>query len=72
MCHSKVNNNVFKFVLPGDGLPSMTSIDGTDDISESSDLQKARKLYAELQMMSTDSVETEVNYPGGLAFWPDR
>lgn len=45
-----------------DGMPSMTSIGdeamGSQVLSESSDLQRARKLYAELQMMSNDSAET--------------
>lgn len=46
----------------GDGLPSMASVDIEDaSFSESSDLQKARKLYAELQAMSMESTgSTEV------------
>ena len=47
----------------GDGLPSIASVDLAEDISfsESSDLQKARKLYAELQAMSMESTgSTEV------------
>ena len=43
----------------GDGLPSMASIDvGDDELSlrsESSDLQRARKMYADLQAMSMES-----------------
>jgi len=45
--------------IESDGLPSMASIDvGDDDISlmsESSDLQRARKMYADLQAMSMES-----------------
>ena len=54
--------------LPGDGLPSMASIDvGDDDLSmmsESSDLQRARKMYADLQAMSMESAggSREVNF----------
>jgi hypothetical protein len=47
----------------GDGLPSIASVDLGEDMSfsESSDLQKARKLYAELQAMSMESTgSTEV------------
>merc|ERR1719369_2296015 len=43
--------------VESDGLPSMASL--TDDngsvMSESSDLQRARKMYAELQAMSLES-----------------
>jgi hypothetical protein len=52
-------------LLPGDGLPSMASVDLGEDISfsESSELQKARKLYAELQAMSIESTGSfEVSY----------
>merc|ERR1740137_209203 len=45
--------------IESDGLPSMASIDvGDDDLSmmsESSDLQRARKMYADLQAMSMES-----------------
>jgi len=45
--------------IESDGLPSMASIDVADDnlsqISESSDLQRARKMYADLQAMSLES-----------------
>jgi len=45
--------------IESDGLPSMASIDVGDDnlslMSESSDLQRARKMYADLQAMSMDS-----------------
>ena len=48
--------------FPGDGLPSIASVD-LEDGSESTDLQKARKLYAELtaKSMSIDSRESQVN-----------
>jgi len=45
--------------IESDGLPSMASIDVGDDeislMSESSDLQRARKMYADLQAMSMES-----------------
>jgi len=45
--------------IESDGLPSMASIDvGDDELSlrsESSDLQRARKMYADLQAMSMES-----------------
>merc|ERR1712106_389965 len=45
--------------IESDGLPSMASVDvGDDDLSlmsESSDLQRARKMYADLQAMSMES-----------------
>ena len=52
--------------VESDGLPSMASVDVEDNmslISESSDLQRARKMYAELQAMSLESASgsTEVN-----------
>ena len=52
---------IIPFIFLGDGLPSMASVDIDDADSESSDLQKARKLYAELQAMSMESTgSTEV------------
>ena len=52
--------------VDSDGLPSMASVDVEDNMSvmsESSDLQRARKMYAELQAMSLESSagSTEVN-----------
>ena len=52
--------------VESDGLPSMASVDVEDNmslISESSDLQRARKMYAELQAMSLESASgsTEVS-----------
>ena len=49
-----------EFFITGDGLPSIASVD-VDETSESSDLQKARKLYAELtaKSMSIDSRESQ-------------
>jgi len=43
--------------VESDGLPSMTSVTGDNEsvLSESSDLQRARKMYAELQAMSLES-----------------
>eukprot|EP00090_Calanus_glacialis_P046314 TRINITY_DN903_c0_g1_i1.p1 TRINITY_DN903_c0_g1~~TRINITY_DN903_c0_g1_i1.p1 ORF type:complete len:972 (-),score=286.61 TRINITY_DN903_c0_g1_i1:125-3040(-) len=45
--------------IESDGLPSMASIDVGDDnlslMSESSDLQRARKMYEDLQAMSMES-----------------
>ena len=45
--------------IESDGLPSMASVDVADDnisvLSESSDLQRARKMYADLQAMSMES-----------------
>eukprot|EP00092_Neocalanus_flemingeri_P023397 GFUD01025368.1.p1 GENE.GFUD01025368.1~~GFUD01025368.1.p1 ORF type:complete len:979 (-),score=266.22 GFUD01025368.1:251-3187(-) len=45
--------------IESDGLPSMASVDVVDDdlslMSESSDLQRARKMYADLQAMSMES-----------------
>ena len=51
--------------VESDGLPSMASVDVEDNVSvmsESSDLQRARKMYAELQAMSLESASgsTEV------------
>ena len=50
---------------PGDGLPSMVDVgdDNLSVISESSDLQRARKMYADLQAMSMESAagSLEVN-----------
>ena len=56
--------------VDSDGLPSMASVDAEDNmsltslVSESSDLQRARKMYAELQAMSLESASgsTEVSY----------
>ena len=50
-------------LIAGEGMPSIASVDLADmadmgdevSLSESSDLQKARKLYAELQAMSMES-----------------
>ena len=41
----------------GDGLPSMVDVgdDNLSVMSESSDLQRARKMYADLQAMSMES-----------------
>ena len=55
--------------VDSDGLPSMASVDVEDNmsltslVSESSDLQRARKMYAELQAMSLESASgsTEVS-----------
>ena len=55
--------------VESDGLPSMASVDVEDNmsltslVSESSDLQRARKMYAELQAMSLESASgsTEVS-----------
>ena len=41
--------------VESDGLPSMASVDNLSMASESSDLQRARKMYAELQAMSVES-----------------
>ena len=41
--------------VESDGLPSMASVDNLSMVSESSDLQRARKMYAELQAMSVES-----------------
>ena len=54
---------LYIFTPLGDGLPSMASIDvGDDDLSlmsESSDLQRARKMYADLQAMSMESATSQ-------------
>ena len=55
--------------VDSDGMPSMASVDVEDNmsltslVSESSDLQRARKMYAELQAMSLESASgsTEVS-----------
>ena len=51
--------------IESDGLPSMASVDVADDnvsvLSESSDLQRARKMYADLQAMSMDSAASQEN-----------
>jgi len=49
--------------IESDGLPSMASVDIDDADSESSDLQKARKLYAELQAMSMESTGSTEDMP---------
>merc|ERR1712106_103055 len=53
--------------IESDGLPSMASIDvGDDDLSlmsESSDLQRARKMYADLQAMSMESATSQEDMP---------
>jgi len=51
--------------VESDGLPSMASVDIEDPTSESSDLQKARRLYAELtaKSMSIDSRESQEEIP---------
>jgi len=48
--------------VESDGLPSMASVD-VDEVSESSDLQKARQLYAELQAMSMESNASTEDMP---------
>ena len=51
--------------IESDGLPSMASLDVADDnlsvVSESSDLQRARKMYADLQAMSLESAASQEN-----------
>ena len=51
----------------------MASIDGDDvSVSDSSDLQKARKLYADLQAMSMESTgSTEVRTGTSRKTWED-
>ena len=59
----------------GDGLPSMVDVgdDNLSVISESSDLQRARKMYADLQAMSMESAagSLEVNMRTLLS-WRDN
>lgn len=50
--------------IESDGLPSMVDV-GDDDVSvlsESSDLQRARKMYADLQAMSMESAGSQEVY----------
>ena len=48
---------IITFLSLGDGLPSMVDVgdDNASVLSESSDLQRARKMYADLQAMSMES-----------------
>jgi len=49
--------------VESDGLPSMASVDVDESLSESSDLQKARKLYADLTAMSMESAGSTEELP---------
>jgi len=53
--------------VESDGLPSMASVEMLEDnmslVSESSDLQRARKMYADLQAMSMESGTSQEDLP---------